>query len=117
VFPEILICHIFKMFNVFSYSEEHLFSQVFEDVMKTYEEAKDYNPSEWEKYSVFYTTYFTYQWGIVACDRLIKTKAAKELLEMIKTVEFDVIVHDITLDECLYGLWEVKIKQSLFSKI
>jgi len=105
------------MFNVFSYSEEHLFSQVFEDVMKTYEEAKDYNPSEWEKYSVFYTTYFTYQWGIVACDRLIKTKAAKELLEMIKTVEFDVIVHDITLDECLYGLWEVKIKQSLFSKI
>jgi len=83
--------------------------------MKTYEESENYNPSEWEKYSVFYTTYFTYQWGIVACDRIVKTKAAKELLEMIKTVKFDVIVHDITLDECLYGLWEVKIKQSLYS--
>jgi len=88
--------------------------QVFDDVMKTYEKSEDYNPSDWEEYSVLYMTYFVYQWGIVACDNIVKTKAAKELLEMIKTVEFDVIVHDITLDECLYGLWEVKIKQSFY---
>jgi len=91
--------------------------QVFDDVMKTYEKSEDYNPSEWEEYSTFYMSYFAYQWGIIACDNIVKTKAAKELLEMIKTVEFDVIVHDITLNECLYGLWEVKIKQSLFSEI
>jgi len=84
--------------------------------METYEKSEEIKPSEWEEYSTLYMTYFVYQLGIVACDRLIKTKAAKELLEMIKTVEFDVIVHDITL-ECLCGLWEVKIKQSLFSEI
>jgi len=82
--------------------------QVFDDVMKTYEESEDYNLSEWEEYSVLYTTYFIYQWEIVTCDKIVKTKAAKELLEMIKTVEFDVIVHDITLNEYLYVLWEVR---------
>jgi len=101
---------------MFSLIMKRTYFQVFEDVMKTYGES-NYNLSEWEKYSVFYMTYYTYQWGIVACDRIVKTKAAKELLEMIKTVEFDVIVHDIILNECLYGLWEVKIKQSLFSII
>ncbi|XP_018316261.1 UDP-glucuronosyltransferase 1-7C-like [Mycetomoellerius zeteki] len=76
------------------------------DVMKIYEESEDYNPSEWEQYSAFYMGYFIYQLGIDACDTIIETKAAKELLEMIKTVEFDVIVQDITLFQCLYGLWE-----------
>ncbi|KYN13191.1 UDP-glucuronosyltransferase 2B19 [Trachymyrmex cornetzi] len=51
--------------------------------------------------------YFVYEWGINSCDAIIQTKAAKELLEMIKSVEFDVIVQDITLTQCLYGLWEV----------
>jgi len=68
------------------------------------------DPSKWEEYSVFYMTYSTHQWGFWACDTIAKTKAARELLEMIKTVEFDVIVQDITVDQCLYGLWEVKIK-------
>lgn len=76
--------------------------------MEAYEEAEDYNPSEWEQYSVLYTAYFTYYWGVLACDSLIKTKEAKELLETIKTVEFDVVVQDITLTQCFYGLWEVK---------
>jgi len=79
-------------------------------VIKTRQESDDYDPSEWEKYSVFHMMYFTHQWGFVACDTIVKTKAARELLEMIKTVEFDVIVQDISLHECLYGLWEVKIK-------
>jgi len=104
------------MFKI-SFIVKSTYFQVFDDVMKTYEDSEDFNPSEWEEYGVFYTTYFTYQGGIVACDRIVKTKAAKELLEMIKTVEFDVIVHDITSGDCLYGLWEVKIKQSLFSEI
>ncbi|KAG5316451.1 UD2C1 glucuronosyltransferase, partial [Acromyrmex insinuator] len=86
---------------------QNLTYAVFDDVMKTYEESEDYNPSEWEQYSVFYMGYFTYQWGINACEAMTKTKAAKELLEMIKNVEFDVIVQDITLTQCFYGLWEI----------
>jgi len=35
---------------------------------------------------------------------------------MIKIVEFDVIMQDIT-NQCFYGLWEVKIKQSTISEI
>jgi len=81
--------------------------------MNTYEESEDYNPPEWERYSALYMAYFTYhQWGILACEALVKTKAAKELLETIKAVEFDVIVQDVSLNECFYGLWEVKMKQS-----
>ncbi|XP_011054198.1 PREDICTED: UDP-glucuronosyltransferase 2B31-like [Acromyrmex echinatior] len=86
---------------------QNLTYAIFDDVMKTYEESEDYNPSEWEQYSVFYMGYFTYQWGINACEAMTKTKAAKELLEMIKNVEFDVIVQDITLTQCFYGLWEI----------
>ncbi|XP_011706636.1 PREDICTED: uncharacterized protein LOC105461830, partial [Wasmannia auropunctata] len=77
------------------------------DVMETYEEAEDYNPSDWGEYSVIYTAYFTYQWGMLACDTVTKTKAAKELLEMVKTVGFDVIVQDISINQCFHGLWEV----------
>lgn len=69
---------------------------------------EDYGPMQWEK-SVFYMAYETYQWAIYGCDRMIKTNIARELLQMIKTVEFDVIVQDITIHQCLYGLWEVKI--------
>ncbi|XP_012530233.3 uncharacterized protein LOC105833218 [Monomorium pharaonis] len=86
---------------------QNLTYAVFDGMMESYEEAEDYNPSEWERYSVLYTAYFTYQWGIDGCNAMIKTKGAQELLEIIKTVEFDVIVQDITLTQCLYGLWEV----------
>lgn len=71
---------------------------------------EDYKPNEWEKYSVFYMTYFIYEWATYVSEKIIETEAAKELLEMIKKVEFDVIVQDITIPECLYGLWEVNIK-------
>ena len=109
---KILIYYIFL--HVFScIVNDTYYYQVFDDVMKTYEESEDYNPSEWEQYSVFYTGYFTYQWGINACEAITKTKAAKELLEMIKNVEFDVIVQDITLTQCFYGLWEVKINKTV----
>jgi len=104
---EILIRHIFKMFKTSSYT---YYFQVFDDVMKTHQESDYNNVSEWEEYSVFYMMYATYQWGIFGCDMIVKTKTAKELLEMIKTVKFDVIVQDITLPQCLCGLWEVKIK-------
>jgi len=76
-------------------------------------EENNYDPVKWERYSVFYMLYSTYQWGIHVCDTVIKTKTAKKLLEMIKTIKFDIILQDITLNECLYGLWEVKIKQFL----
>lgn len=75
--------------------------------MNQLSEDDEYNPADWEKFSVFYTTYFTYTWGISSCEVFINSKAGKELREMIKNVEFDVIVQDVTLDQCLYSLWEV----------
>lgn len=75
--------------------------------MKQISEDENYNPAEWESFSVLYTTYFTYYWGLCSCEMAIKTKAAEELREMIKNVEFDVIVQDVTLNQCLYSLWEV----------
>ncbi|TGZ54207.1 UDP-glucuronosyltransferase 1-9 [Temnothorax longispinosus] len=80
---------------------------VFDGVMETIEQSEDYNLAEWEQYSVLYMIKFQYQWGIGGCQTVIRTKGARELLEMVKTVEFDVIVHDITLAQCFYGLWEV----------
>ncbi|TGZ49857.1 Uncharacterized protein DBV15_12297 [Temnothorax longispinosus] len=87
---------------------QNLTYAVFDSLMDTYDESNNYDPVEWQKYSVFYTAYFVYQWGIHACDTLIKTETARDLLKVIKTVEFDVIVQDITLTQCFYGLWEVK---------
>ncbi|XP_071567391.1 UDP-glycosyltransferase UGT5-like isoform X2 [Temnothorax nylanderi] len=86
---------------------QNLTYAVFDGLMDNYDESNNYDPVEWEKYSVFYTAYFVYQWGIHACDTMIKTKTAKDLLKVAKTVEFDVIVQDITLTQCFYGLWEI----------
>lgn len=68
---------------------------------------EDYNPSDWISFNTFTTIKFVYDWGWGLCERAIETKAAKELLEKIKNTEFDVIVQDVTLNQCLYGLWEV----------
>lgn len=97
------------------YNKRYLndFFQVFEDIMKDLHNSEDYDPTEWEKYSTIYTTYFFYNVGITFCEKTIETKEAKELLEMIKTVEFDVIVQDITLYQCLYALWEVRINMCI----
>lgn len=68
---------------------------------------EDYNPSDWISLNTFTTIKFLYDWGWDLCERVIETKAAKELLEKVKNTEFDVIVQDVTLNQCLYGLWEV----------
>jgi len=81
--------------------------QVYENVMKQVSENEDYKPAEWEKFSVLYMIYFIYNWGLFSCEMVSKTKAAEELREMIKNVKFDVIVQDVTLNQCQYGLWEV----------
>ncbi|XP_071579800.1 UDP-glucosyltransferase 2-like isoform X1 [Temnothorax nylanderi] len=86
---------------------QNLTYAVFDDLMQTYDESEDHNPAEWEKYSTLYMIHLLYQFYINACDTLIKTKTAKELLEMTKSVEFDVIVQDISISHCFYGLWEV----------
>ncbi|XP_024873055.1 UDP-glucuronosyltransferase 1-9-like [Temnothorax curvispinosus] len=86
---------------------QNLTYAVFDDLMDTYDESNKYDPLEWQKYSVFYTAYFVYQWGINACDTMIKTKPARDLLKVIKTVEYDVIVQDVTSIQCFYGLWEI----------
>ncbi|XP_036141129.1 UDP-glycosyltransferase UGT5-like [Monomorium pharaonis] len=85
---------------------QNLTYTVFEELINTFDK-EEYNPAEWETYSTFYMTYFMYEWGIESCKSMIKSKEAKELLETIKTVEFDVIVHDVSLNEYLYGLWEI----------
>ncbi|XP_071579798.1 UDP-glycosyltransferase UGT5-like [Temnothorax nylanderi] len=86
---------------------QNLTYAVFDGLMHTYEEAEDYNPAALKEYSTLYMIHFVYQFIINTCDTVIKTKAAKELLEMTKSVEFDVIVQDITMSHCFYGLWEV----------
>lgn len=86
---------------------QNLTYAVFDDIMKDMHDDEDYKPNEWEQYSVFYMTYFIYEWATYVSEKIIETEAAKELLEMIKKVEFDVIVQDITIPECLYGLWEL----------
>lgn len=83
----------------------------------------DYDPTAWRDFGIYETIPFLYVWAVEICDKVANTKAAKELLEMVKNVEFDVIVQDITLDECLFGLWEVDITrtvnniQTIFSKL
>ncbi|KAG5332781.1 UDB17 glucuronosyltransferase, partial [Acromyrmex heyeri] len=88
---------------------QNLTYDVFDGVMKAMEESEEnYNPFEWDSHNPLYMIHFIYNiWGIRACDTVIKTKTAKKLLEMIKIVEFDIILQDITLNECLYGLWEI----------
>lgn len=83
--------------------------QVFDNIVKEMQEDEDFNPSEWESYNVFYMTHLVYEWSTLVSEKVIETKAAKELLEMIKKIKFDVIVQDITMPQCLYGLWEVRI--------
>ncbi|TGZ47946.1 UDP-glucuronosyltransferase 2B19, partial [Temnothorax longispinosus] len=86
---------------------QNLTYAVFDGLMQSVEKSDDYNLVKWEQYSVFYTMYSIYQFSMLfACDTSIKTEAAKELLEMTKTVKFDVIVQDITSSQCFYGLWE-----------
>ncbi|XP_024888219.1 UDP-glucuronosyltransferase 1-7C-like isoform X1 [Temnothorax curvispinosus] len=85
---------------------QNLTYAVFDDLMQTYDESEDHNPAEWENNRTLYMIYLLYQFYINACDTLIKTKTAKELLEMTKSVEFDVIVQDISISHCFYGLWE-----------
>lgn len=67
----------------------------------------DYDPTEWREFSTLKTIQFVYSWGHDMCEKIIATKAAKELLKTVKNVKFDVIVQDVTLNQCLYGLWEV----------
>jgi len=61
--------------------------------------------------------YFVYQWGINSCDAIIQTKAAKELLEIIKSVEFDVIVQDITLNVYTDIVFQVAKSKPLTSRL
>nr|XP_012222825.1 PREDICTED: UDP-glucuronosyltransferase 2B16-like isoform X1 [Linepithema humile] len=93
--------------NIEGQLAQNLTYAVFEGVMEQITEDVDYNPAEWEQYSVLYTAYFTYNWGFLSCEMAIKTKAAEKLQEMIKNVEFDVIIQDVTLNQCLYSLWEI----------
>ncbi|GAB1860212.1 UDP-glucuronosyltransferase 1-9-like isoform X1 [Camponotus japonicus] len=66
------------------------------------------DPNDWENFNAFQTMYLLYNnIGLSVCEKIVETKEAKELLEMIKNVEFDVIVHGITLLQCMYGLWDV----------
>ncbi|RLU25699.1 hypothetical protein DMN91_001856 [Ooceraea biroi] len=86
---------------------ENLTYAVFDDVMKELRESDTHDPVTWMNYNAFYMTYFTYFWSITTCEKIIQSKAARELLEIVRSNEFDVIVQDVSFHQCLYGLWEV----------
>ncbi|XP_072759513.1 UDP-glucosyltransferase 2-like [Anoplolepis gracilipes] len=86
---------------------QNLTYAVFDNIVEAMQEDEEYNPAEWEGYSVFRMIHFIYEWFTEASEKIIETKGAKELVEMIKKVEFDVIVQDITIPESFYGLWEI----------
>lgn len=67
----------------------------------------DYNPLEWKRFSTLKMIQFLYAFSNDICEKITKTKVAKELLETVKNVKFDIIVQDVTTSQCLYGLWEV----------
>ncbi|XP_025268314.1 UDP-glucuronosyltransferase 2B31-like [Camponotus floridanus] len=92
--------------NIKSKLAENMTYGIF-DIMQQLHEAKDFNPNDWQKLNIFQMMYTVYDTGLLTCEKIVESREAKELLEMIKNVEFDVIVHDITLLQCLYGLWEV----------
>lgn len=81
--------------------------------MQQWQESEDYDPNEWGKFSPIYMSYFMYSVALSACEKVVETNEAKELLEIIKNVEFDVIIQDVTLHQCLYGLWQVRINNLL----
>ncbi|XP_032676826.1 UDP-glucuronosyltransferase 2B31-like isoform X2 [Odontomachus brunneus] len=86
---------------------QNLTSIVFDDMMSELFKGDDYDPTKWREFSTLQTIQFVYSWGHDMCEKIITTKAAKELLKTVKNVKFDVIVQDVTLNQCLYGLWEV----------
>jgi len=75
--------------------------------MKEIYENDGNNLIEWQNLDIISSIRFIYSWASASCERITQTKAAKELLEMVKQNQFDVIVQDVTLDQCLYALWEV----------
>lgn len=46
------------------------------------------------------------------CRSQINTTGAKQVLELVKNNEIDVIVQDLTIGQCFYGLWEVRRQES-----
>ncbi|KAK2585930.1 hypothetical protein KPH14_010514 [Odynerus spinipes] len=79
----------------------------FDDLMQQLQNSNDYEPAEWANYNTLYTMYFTHQFSNFVCEKVTALKAMKETLELVRTKKFDVIVQDVTLVQCLYGLWEV----------
>lgn len=75
--------------------------------MKQLSEDESYDLTEWRKYNAFEMMYNVYVWGNLVCEQVTNTKNAKELLKIVRNIKFDVIVQDVTLVQCLYGLWEV----------
>lgn len=70
-------------------------------------DKSDYNFAEFMNFNIFYFSYFLSYFAIEQCEQLTQTRGGKELLETIRRNEFDVIVQDVTLNQCLYALWEV----------
>ena len=89
-------------------------SKVFEGVIDTLRSNRNYDPLDWAKFSILYTSFFVYYKSIKTCDMILATDGAKDTLELVKNVEFDVIIQDVTLMQCMYGIWEVSVTIELF---
>lgn len=89
-------------------------SKVFEGVMDKLRSDEKYKPSEWSKFSVPYMSYFIYEKSIRLCEMILETEGAKDTLDLVKNMEFDVIIQDVTVMQCMYGIWEVSVTNIYF---
>lgn len=72
--------------------------------------SDDYDPGAWIQLTLYDVIHFQYTWAYETCEKIVNTKGAKKLLEVARNVQFDVIVQDVTLSECMLALWEVSKK-------
>ncbi|KAF7399117.1 hypothetical protein HZH68_007709 [Vespula germanica] len=78
----------------------------FDDVMHELIIDHEYVPTTWRTYNFLYMIYFTHKLSNFMCEKIISHPTTKDTIELVKVKKFDIIVQDVTLPTCFYGLWE-----------
>ncbi|XP_012261904.2 UDP-glycosyltransferase UGT5-like [Athalia rosae] len=81
-------------------------SIVLEDMISCLNKDGNFDPISWRKLSPMQTTVELYSVCNILCDYATKTNGGKEALELVRNTKIDVIVMDITMGQCFYGLRE-----------
>ena len=63
----------------------------------------EYNYESMSTLTVFENTYIWFHWGQVSCDFGMASKGAQKLMALKDKEKFDVIIIDLTLEECFLG--------------